>query len=152
MMLAVRLASALLLGLSLAAAPALAQDVDATKSAPALPPDAGVLAPGAKRHGRDVKTLTLLYFHASWCQSCKRFDAGGALDAVKQAEPDLAVRTVDVDTEVPTLEKYGVEVTPTLVLVDADGYQLARPRIDLDDGKGTAERILKAVRKSTGRK
>lgn len=151
-MFAVRLAPLLLLAIALGASPVSAQDLDAAKDAPAFAPDAGVLAPAAKRRGRDVKTLTLLYFHASWCQSCKRFDAGGALDAVKQAEPDLAVKTVDVDTEVPTLEKYGVEVTPTLVLVDADGYQLARPRIELDDGKGTAERIVKAVRKSTGRK
>lgn len=152
-MFAVRLTSALLLGLTLTAAPAVAQDLaPPAKDANALAEDAGVLAPASKRRGRDVKTLTLLYFHASWCKSCKRFDAGGALDAVKQAEPDLAVKYVDVDTEVPTLEKYGVEVTPTLVLVDADGFQLARPRIDLDDGKGTAERILKSVRKSTGRK
>lgn len=152
-MFAVRLAPLLLLvGLSLAAAPAAAQDLDAVKTSPGLTQDAGVLAPASKRRGRDVKTLTLLYFHASWCQSCKRFDAGGALDVVKQAEPDLAVKHVDVDTEVGTLEKYGVEVTPTLVLVDADGFQLARPRIDLADGKGTAERILKSVRKSTGRK
>lgn len=137
----------------LPASHAVAQDLPApAKDANALAQDAGVLAPASKRRGRDVKTLTLLYFHASWCQSCKRFDAGGALDAVKQAEPDLAVKHVDVDTEVGTLEKYGVEVTPTLVLVDADGFQLARPRIDLDDGKGTAERILKVVRKSTGRK
>lgn len=137
----------------LPAAHVVAQDLPASaKDANALAQDGGVLAPASKRRGRDVKTLTLLYFHASWCQSCKRFDAGGALDAVKQAEPDLAVKYVDADTEVPTLEKYGVEVTPTLVLVDADGFQLARPRIDLDDGKGTAERILKVVRKSTGRK
>ena len=46
----------------------------------------------------------------------------------------------------------GVEVTPTLVLVDADGFPLARPRIDLDDGPGTAQRILAVVRKSTGRR
>lgn len=115
--------------------------------------DGGVPAkPVAKKPLREVSSLRLLYFHASWCPSCKRLEASGALDAVKKAEPELTVQVVDVDTEVPTLDKYGVEVTPTLVLVDADGFPLARPRIDLDDGPGTAQRILAAVRKSTGRR
>lgn len=110
-------------------------------------------APGrAKRPQREVKSLRLLYFHAPWCASCKRLEAAGVLDDVRKAEPELTVQRVDVDTEVPTLERYGVEATPTLVLVDADGFALARPRIELDDGKGTTERVLKAVRKATGRK
>jgi hypothetical protein len=115
------------------------------------PPERIYATSQIRRMPRDVKSLRLLYFHASWCRSCKRFDAGGAMDTVTKAEPDLTVQHVDVDTEVPVLERYGVEVTPTLVLVDADGFPLARPRIDLDDPSGTAERILKAVRKSTGR-
>ncbi|GMU59874.1 MAG: hypothetical protein AMXMBFR34_16370 [Myxococcaceae bacterium] len=114
--------------------------------------DAGVATAPAKKPLREVKSLTLLYFQAAWCPSCKRLDAGGALEAVKQAEPHLTVQVVDVDTEVPVLERYGVEVTPTLILVDADGFPLARPKVDLDDGKATAERILQAVRKSTGRR
>jgi len=118
--------------------------------------DAGVVPPkpppAAKKPAREVKSLRLLYFHATWCPSCRRLDASGALDAVKQAEPELTVQVVDVDSEVPTLERYGVEVTPTLVLVDAEGFPLARPRIDLDDGKGTADRVLAAVKKSTGRR
>ncbi|MEW5743485.1 MAG: thioredoxin family protein [Myxococcota bacterium] len=112
--------------------------------------DAGKSA--TKKPRREVKSLKLLYFHATWCPSCKRLDASGALDTVKKAEPELTVQVVDVDTEVPTLDRYGVEVTPTLILVDSDGFPLARPRVDLDDGKGTAERILQAVRKSTGRR
>ncbi|MCC6338140.1 MAG: thioredoxin family protein [Myxococcales bacterium] len=130
-----------LLSLVLVVSPAvLAQDAG-------VPPKAA-----AKKPLREVKSLRLLYFHASWCPSCRRLEASGALDAVKQAEPELRLQVVDVDTEVPTLDRYGVEVTPTLVLVDADGFPLARPRIELDDGPGTAERILAAVRKSTGRR
>ena len=110
-------------------------------------PDASV----PKKPLREVTELKLLYFRADWCQSCKRFDAAGVVATVQQREPALAVQKVNVDTETALVERYGVEVTPTLVLVDADGYPLARPKITLDDGPATVERVLKAVKKSTGR-
>ena len=109
-------------------------------------PDGG--AP--KKPLRELGELTLLYFRADWCASCKRFDASGAMATVQQRLPRLAVQKVNVDTEKARVERYGVEYTPTLVLVDADGFPLARPKVDLDDGPATAERVLKAVKKSTG--
>lgn len=110
-------------------------------------PDASV----PKKPLRELAELKLLYFRADWCQSCKRFDAAGVLAEVQKREPALAVQKVNVDTEQALMDRYGIEVTPSLVLVDADGYPLARPKIALDDGPATVERILKSVRRSTGR-
>jgi thiol-disulfide isomerase/thioredoxin len=98
-----------------------------------------------------VSELRLLYFHATWCQSCAAFDAQHVIDEVKKAEPGLVVELVDVDADKARLEHYGVEVTPTLVLVDKDGFTIARPRIELKDPAGTTARILTWARKATGR-
>jgi len=134
--------SIILLSLLLASGTSFAE----APAAPAAP------AKKAKRPARELSQLKLLYFHASWCHSCKRFEAAKVLDTVEAAEPKLAVQPVDVDTQQELLSRYNVEVTPTLVLIDSDGVQLSRPRIDLDDGPATAARVLKTVRRLTGQK
>lgn len=99
-----------------------------------------------RRTLRDVK---LLVFTATWCDSCRRFEAGGALTQVAQKLPGLEFEPVDVDAHRDFVERYGVEVTPTLVLVDRSGFPLARPRIDLAEPTATAERVVKLVQKLT---
>ncbi len=103
-----------------------------------------VFAGPPKRTLADVK---LLYFHASWCQSCKRLEAGKVLERLHELQPALVVERVDVDTQVPLLDRYGVTVTPSFVLVDAAGFPLGRPVIDLDRPDVTLERIQKLVKK-----
>lgn len=98
---------------------------------------------------RTLSEVKLLVFTATWCQSCRRFEAGGALTQVAQKLPALELETVDVDARRDVVERYGVEVTPTLVLVDRSGFPLARPRIDLAEPTATAERVVKLVRKMT---
>lgn len=107
----------------------------------AVAPDGGV------RKGRTIDEVKLLYFHASWCQSCKRLDAGRVIERLQEREPRLAVEKVDVDTQEALLERYGVTVTPTLILVDATGFPLGRPVIDLDQPDATLERVHKLVKK-----
>ncbi len=99
---------------------------------------------------RDVTTLTLLYFHASWCGSCARLDKAGVVASIQQAHPALRVEKVDVDVDAARLDRYGVTVTPTLVLVDQDGFQIGRPRIDLDDPTATVARVVRLVDRATG--
>jgi thiol-disulfide isomerase/thioredoxin len=103
-------------------------------------PDGGV----PRRTIADVKVLC---FHASWCQSCKRLDEGKVLERLAEREPALKVEQVDVDTQVPLLDRYGVTQTPTLILVDADGFPLGRPAIDLDHPDLTLDRLHKLVKK-----
>jgi len=112
--------------------------------APARANDGGVTRP--RRPLSDVK---LLVFTATWCQSCKRFEAGGALTQVSEKLPVLAIEFIDVDARKEDVERYGIEVTPSLVLVDGTGFPLGRPAIDLADPRSTAERVIKLVQKMT---
>ena len=57
------------------------------------------------------------------------------------------VEQVDVDTQQSLLEHYGVTVTPTLVLVDGDGFPLGTPVIDLDHPDVTLDRLQRLVKK-----
>ena len=101
----------------------------------------------SKRPGRTIDQVKLLYFHASWCQSCKRLEAGHVLERLKESAPGLKVEQVDVDTQQSLLEHYGVTVTPTLVLVDGDGFPLGTPVIDLDHPDVTLDRLQRLVKK-----
>lgn len=120
----------------------------AARAADPSAPDASV---PVKPKARELKDVKLLYFHAAWCQGCKRFEAGRVLERLLQKEPALALEKVDVDQHQDLLEKYGVEYTPTLLLVDADGFKLGKVKIALDDADATLERAHKLVKKATGR-
>lgn len=106
-------------------------------------PDAGAWK------GRTLEQVKLLYFHATWCSSCKRLDEARVVERLVERLPGLKVQKVDVDTQVPMLERYGVTVTPTLVLVDASGFPLGRPAIDLDRPDETLQRAQKLIKKMT---
>jgi thiol-disulfide isomerase/thioredoxin len=113
-------------------------------SAVAAASDGGI---EARRAARTLSQVKLLYFHASWCQSCKKFEAGRVLERL---DPGLRVEPVDVDVSEALLTRYGVTQTSTLVLVDADGFPLGKPTIELDDADATLARLEKLVRKMTG--
>jgi thiol-disulfide isomerase/thioredoxin len=111
-------------------------------------PDGGV----AKRPIRTLSDVKLLYFHASWCSSCKAFEATKVLERL---DPALVVEPVDVDVSEAQVTRYGVTHTPTLVLVDREGFPLGKPSIDLKDGElkdgeATLARVQKLVKKMTG--
>jgi thiol-disulfide isomerase/thioredoxin len=111
----------------------------------AAPPSAG------SRPARTIEQVKLLYFHAGWCDSCRKLDGSGVIERLRAEEPRLTIDKVNVDTSEALLDKYGVEVTPTFVLVDADGFPLGRPAITLEAPEKTLENTLKLVRRMTGR-
>jgi thiol-disulfide isomerase/thioredoxin len=62
----------------------------------------------------------VLFFHASWCPSCRGLNA----DIEKHLETipaQLSILKVDYDTETELKKKYGVTYQHTLVQVDKDG-------------------------------
>lgn len=62
----------------------------------------------------------VLFFHASWCPSCRFLDSGirGHLEDIPNG---LTILKLDYDQEVELKKKYGVTTQHTLVQVDADG-------------------------------
>ena len=63
----------------------------------------------------------VLFFHASWCPTCR------ALDANLNANPipgGLTVLKVDYDAETELKKKYGVRTQHTMVQVDANGNMI----------------------------
>jgi thiol-disulfide isomerase/thioredoxin len=104
---------------------------------------------GERLPARTVESLTLLYFQSADCGSCRRFEAAGVLDQVAKVYPALKQERVDVDAKADVVQRYGVEVTPTVVLVDAAGFPLGRPKLVLAEPDATRERIVALVGKLT---
>ncbi len=62
----------------------------------------------------------VLFFHASWCPSCRGLSAD--IEANLSAIPDgVTILKVDYDKETELKKKYGVTTQHTLVQVDKDG-------------------------------
>jgi thiol-disulfide isomerase/thioredoxin len=83
-----------------------------------------------------VTDKTVLFFHASWCPSCRGLDK----DIVKNAQSipsDLKILKTDYDTQTELKVKYGVTSQHTLVQVDKDGNMIKKW-----SGGGTLESVL----------
>ncbi len=64
--------------------------------------------------------VVVLFFHASWCPSCRGLSAN--IEANRDAIPaGLTILKLDYDREVELKKKYGVTYQHTLVQVDANG-------------------------------
>lgn len=58
---------------------------------------------------------TCVYFHATWCQPCKKFEP--TFDRFQEYFPDVTFRKVDVDREGEVAERHNVQQLPTFVIV-----------------------------------
>lgn len=62
----------------------------------------------------------VLFFHASWCPSCRGLNSN--IEANMSAIPEgLSILKVDYDKETELKKKYGITYQHTLVQVDKDG-------------------------------
>jgi len=62
---------------------------------------------------------TVLFFHASWCPSCRTAESNLLKDDF--SSEDIAVLKVDYDSSIDLRKKYGVTSQHTFVQVDSDG-------------------------------
>jgi thioredoxin 1 len=69
---------------------------------------------------------TVLFFHATWCPTCRATDKdiNNNLDTLE--ESGVQVLKVDYDTSTDLKKQYGVTSQHTFVKVDKDGKQLAK--------------------------
>lgn len=67
----------------------------------------------------------VLFFHASWCPSCRGLDASieGNLKSIPEG---VSILKLDYDTETELKKRYGVTYQHTLVQVDKDGNQIKK--------------------------
>lgn len=89
----------------------------------------------AKAESGDV----VLFFHASWCPSCRGVDSS-IQSNLGSIPKDLTILKADYDKEVDLKKKYGVTTQHTFVQVDKDGNMLKKW-----SGGSTLESILSQV-------
>lgn len=65
----------------------------------------------------------LLFFHASWCPSCRALDKNVESN-LSNIPGDVTIMTVNYDTETELKKKYGITRQHTLVQVDANGNKI----------------------------
>ncbi|MBP6860174.1 MAG: thioredoxin family protein [Candidatus Pacebacteria bacterium] len=74
----------------------------------------------AEKLARAESGDVVLFFHASWCPSCRGLNAD--IEANRDSIPEeVSILKVDYDTESELKKKYGVTYQHTLVQVAADG-------------------------------
>lgn len=65
----------------------------------------------------------VLFFHATWCPTCRAADADITENAAA-ISPNTHILKVDYDTATDLRQRYGVTTQHTFVQVDADGNEL----------------------------
>lgn len=71
----------------------------------------------------DAAGTTLLFFHASWCPSCRQIES----EILDQGVPDgVTIIKVDYDSHQDLRQKYGVTIQTTFVKVDSAGNEIQK--------------------------
>jgi len=79
----------------------------------------------------------VLYFTADWCNPCKKVKP--VVDEINREYSDAKFITIDADTELELVEKFGIKSVPTFILVD-DGKEVSRTT-----GAKTKEELLSLI-------
>lgn len=110
-----------------------AMESDAMESESAMTDDAAMAAHGSYitladyQGNKDMyaKDDVVLFFHASWCPTCKATEEN--LNADPTGIPaGLTIVKVDYDNSDELKQQYGITTQHTFVQVDADGNELAK--------------------------
>jgi len=72
-----------------------------------------------------VNDKRVLFFHASWCPTCKTLDKDISSNLLK-IPVGVTIAQLDFDKEIDLKKKYGVTLQHTLVQIDSKGNELAK--------------------------
>lgn len=114
-----------------AATPVTSSASGGAASTPASPAAPGTTSPGAYVEWAEYQddpaaradTKVVLFFHASWCPSCRATEKAIAESGVPAG---LTLVKVDYDTATDLRQRYGVTTQHTFVQVDGSGGELAK--------------------------
>ena len=81
----------------------------------------------------------VLFFHASWCPSCRGLNSSIESN-LKSIPPGLTILKTDYDKETELKKKYGVTYQHTLVQVDKSGNMIKKW-----SGGGTLDNLLSQI-------
>lgn len=79
----------------------------------------------------------VLYFTADWCNPCKKVKP--VVDEINREYSDAKFITIDSDTELELVEKFGIKSVPTFILID-DGKEVFRTT-----GAKTKEELISLI-------
>ena len=77
--------------------------------------------------------LKVIKFSATWCGPCRAFKPVWQAASTSTVNENIEFQEVDVDSESPFMEKYGVRAVPTFVFLKGD--EVAFTKV----GGGTAD-------------
>ena len=84
------------------------------------------------------RRATLVQFSSAFCAPCRA--TRRTLAEVSEAVPGVAHVEVDAESHLELVRACGIEVTPTTVVLDADGAEVARAT-----GAPTRPQVLRAL-------
>ncbi len=71
------------------------------------------------------KGKTVLFFHASWCPTCKAAEEA-FMTRSSEIPEDITILKVDYDTYTDLKKKYGITYQHTFVQIDTNGNEVAK--------------------------
>jgi len=95
-------------------------DLQATKNTKLIP-----YTPEAFTNATKGDGIAVLFFHASWCPSCRAAEADFRAH-MDQIPENVTILMVDYDTETDLKAKYGIVLQDTFVQINALGKAVAK--------------------------
>lgn len=84
-----------------------------------------VYSPEALEAAQETDNNILLFFHATWCPSCRALDSELTSNLAEIPE-NLTIFKVNYDAETELKQQYGVTTQHTLVQIDSDGNEVTK--------------------------
>lgn len=101
------------------------EDKDAMMEADAMMESGSYEAYAQEKLARAEKGDVVLFFHASWCPSCRGLNAD-IEKSLKAIPAETSILKVDYDTATELKKRYGVTYQHTLIQVDKDGNMIKK--------------------------